>query len=275
MKKKMSSIGTCKHGKSAPVAVLEQLEASQGGTGRHRCVVCAYQVGYDDGKVGKKKHNSERCNHGNMAPIDVLQGLAESQAGTGRHKCTVCAYCEGYNEGFKGIERPILSSGALEETEPPAFSQKNKKRGSYTFKGQKRDYLNEEKRKQALGIAGELLVLKYEKKCLTEKGCHDLAEKVVHVSVEEGDGAGYDIKSFTERGEEKYIEVKTTTSKSKSMPFLISENELEFARRYTNNYYIYRVYDLNRTKKSVKFYKVQGNPEEKFNISPTEYRVFP
>ena len=41
-------------------------------------------------------------------------------------------------------------------------------------------------------------------------GRPDLAEKVIHVSQIEGDGAGYDIKSFHEDGTVKYIEVKTT-----------------------------------------------------------------
>ena len=48
-----------------------------------------------------------------------------------------------------------------------------------------------------LGLAGELLVLEYERKNLIDAGRKDLAENVQHVSVEQGDGAGYDIRSFS------------------------------------------------------------------------------
>ena len=40
---------TCKHGQGAPKAVISELPESQAGTGRHRCVVCAYAVGLTAG----------------------------------------------------------------------------------------------------------------------------------------------------------------------------------------------------------------------------------
>jgi hypothetical protein len=38
-----STFETCKHEKQAPREVLDSLPESQGGTGRHKCVVCACQ----------------------------------------------------------------------------------------------------------------------------------------------------------------------------------------------------------------------------------------
>jgi hypothetical protein len=35
----------CSHGKVAPKKILKSLGDSQGGSGRHKCVICAYQVG--------------------------------------------------------------------------------------------------------------------------------------------------------------------------------------------------------------------------------------
>jgi hypothetical protein len=41
----------CKHQQSAPKAHLEQLPEAQAGTGRHRCVVCAYAMGLTEGEA--------------------------------------------------------------------------------------------------------------------------------------------------------------------------------------------------------------------------------
>jgi hypothetical protein len=40
---------TCNHGKTAPQSVLDDLPHSQAGTGRHKCAVCAYQLGFEAG----------------------------------------------------------------------------------------------------------------------------------------------------------------------------------------------------------------------------------
>lgn len=46
----------CKHGKSAPEYILMDLPASQAGTGRHRCAVCAFHEGLVEG-MNKGKEN--------------------------------------------------------------------------------------------------------------------------------------------------------------------------------------------------------------------------
>lgn len=73
-----------------------------------------------------------------------------------------------------------------------------------------------------LGLEGELLVLEQEIKSLREINRHDLADKVVHVSVVEGDGAGHDIKSYDHLGNPKFIEIKTTKGSS-TTPFFIAQ----------------------------------------------------
>ena len=93
-----------------------------------------------------------------------------------------------------------------------------------------------------LGFAGQKLVLDYEKRRLSEAGREDLAARVRHVAVEEGDGAGYDIQSFTDDGAIRHIEVKTTSGPAET-DFFITENELEFARENERTYSLYRVYD--------------------------------
>ena len=94
------------------------------------------------------------------------------------------------------------------------------------------------KYRKLLGDLGENLVLEYERKRLHDVGLIDLANKVKHVSAEEGDGAGYDILSFEENGEKKFIEVKTTRGSVRS-DFYISANEVEFSKNHADNFYLY------------------------------------
>jgi Domain of unknown function (DUF3883) len=55
-----------------------------------------------------------------------------------------------------------------------------------------------------------------------------LASKVKWVAQEDGDGAGYDILSFSPNGQERFLEVKTTVGHQRT-PFFLSRNEKDFA----------------------------------------------
>ena len=82
-----------------------------------------------------------------------------------------------------------------------------------------REALNKE-----LGLAGELFVLNIEKQRLLNAGLHDLANRVEHISQTQGDGAGYDIRSFKEDGGDYFIEVKTTQGGKTSTFSLVQTN---------------------------------------------------
>jgi hypothetical protein len=69
----------------------------------------------------------------------------------------------------------------------------------------------------------------------------DLAKKVRWVSVEDGDGAGYDIRSFEPGGKERLIEVKTTNGAART-PFFITRNECEIAASRADVWRLYRVH---------------------------------
>ncbi len=98
-------------------------------------------------------------------------------------------------------------------------------------------------------MCGEKLVYKFEEKKLKESKDSRLRERnVEHTSIENGDGDGYDILSYsidatTNDIIPKYIEVKTTVGDIDT-PFYISENEYE-KMRSLKNYVIYRVFDCN------------------------------
>ncbi len=74
------------------------------------------------------------------------------------------------------------------------------------------NYLEREAHNRSLGFAGEELVLNYERARLIRSGQERLAGSIEHVSRVRGDAEGFDILSFEESGQERLIEVKTTSS---------------------------------------------------------------
>jgi hypothetical protein len=103
------------------------------------------------------------------------------------------------------------------------------------------DPVERDLRNRELGLAGELAVLDHERHWLADRGRGDLSERVCHVSVEIGDGLGYDIASFTDQGVPKLIEVKTTRGGA-GTPFFMSRNERERAEQLADTYHLYRVH---------------------------------
>lgn len=160
----------------------------------------------------------------------------------------------------------------LIQTDPPTQAPVSGGKLPNNFSGRHIDFAESDDRNRQLGKTGEELVLEFEKNTLIKTGRSDLAEKVIHTSVVEGDGAGYDILSFNTDGENKYIEVKTTSGGA-STPFYITLNELNFSREKSENYYLYRVYELNSKDKAGKFYLFKGSLFDHFNLEAIQFKV--
>jgi hypothetical protein len=99
-----------------------------------------------------------------------------------------------------------------------------------------RDYLN-----RSLGRAGEAFVVDLERNRLNEGNRADLARKVRWTAAEDGDGAGYDVSSFSLEGHPQLIEVKTTNGSSRT-PFFLTRNEWDIAKQCPEEWRIYRVH---------------------------------
>jgi predicted transcriptional regulator len=121
------------------------------------------------------------------------------------------------------------------------------------------------------GELGEMFVYDLEKNYLTKIGRSDLAGRVEHVS-KEGDGHGYDIKSFNENGTEKFIEVKATNASSGST-FNISKNEFNFLQTHLSNAVLYHVHNVNNKHETTVIVYSASAVVNSPDISPSGYVV--
>jgi Domain of unknown function (DUF3883) len=153
---------------------------------------------------------------------------------------------------------------------PPELRQSEKPLPEYIAKLiRKFDPVTRDANNRALGKAGESFVVKHEKRFLHLIGRQDLAKDVRWIAEEEGDGAGYDILSFTDRGDTKHIEVKTTVGGSRT-PFFVSRNEYEFCKHAQDSYSLVRLFDF---RKNVRGFELNGLLDKHVGLSTETFRA--
>ena len=123
-------------------------------------------------------------------------------------------------------------------------------------------------------MLGELFILRSEFDFLKLNGKDDLANKIQHISVEIGDGLGYDILSYDLFGKEKKIEVKTTRSDI-SRPFYLTRNELEVSSKNPENYYLYRLFDFDSNLNKGKYYIITGDLSNSLALDALLFIAYP
>lgn len=185
--------------------------------------------------------------------------------------------------------------GALKEVSAPTASNKARSTNSDKNGRQKKNRVGtlnlRPSRLKQIGDNGEKLVLQYEIEQLKNSPFPHLAEDVIHSSVVEGDGLGYDILSYCpdkyamykdKKESIKYIEVKTTNQRLDA-PFFISGNELDLAKEEGEKFLLYRVYLPDRDKQkeneedaneTFSFYVIDGKCLlEEYEFTPASYKV--
>lgn len=139
------------------------------------------------------------------------------------------------------------------------------------FAASRRDYIAQEARNRTLGRAGELFVLELESRRLHAAGKTELAARVEHVAVTQGDGLGYDVHSFEENGKDRLIEVKTTVF-GEYTPFYVSRNEVARSRNDADIYRLYRVFDF---RKKPRIFSIEGRIDVGFRLEAVSYLASP
>ena len=137
------------------------------------------------------------------------------------------------------------------------------------------NYSQREAENRQLGESGERFVVDFEQFHLARAGREDLAHEVEWSSREQGDGLGYDVRSFRiedgmAKDEEIFIEVKTT-NRGKYQPFYISENEVEFSREFEDRYHLYRVYEF--CSRGRRLFRMPGRIDDHVRLNPVLYRA--
>jgi predicted HNH restriction endonuclease len=110
---------TCDHNSTIPDDVFARIPGSQAGSGRHRCVICAYAQGVAAARRAstiRELGKTESCKHGSEALSEILRALQESQSGGGRHKCCTCAFQFGFQSLTADIEAQTLADVETEDT---------------------------------------------------------------------------------------------------------------------------------------------------------------
>jgi Domain of unknown function (DUF3883) len=133
------------------------------------------------------------------------------------------------------------------------------------------DYLAREARNSQLGRAGEEFVVAFERARLRALGRDSLASQVEHVSATQGDGLGFDVLSFDERGDERFIEVKTTQF-GREAPFFVTRSEVDFSNERQTAYDLYRVY---RFRADPRLFTLPGSLASSCQLSAEQYIALP
>lgn len=159
----------------------------------------------------------------------------------------------------------------LKTTQPPALTLREGAASPRTARLV--DYAKREAANRSLGLAGERLVVEHYRRVLRTAGRTDLAKRVRHVAVEDGDGLGYDIHGFDTDGSDLFVEVKTTRAGART-PFFLSANEVRASREHGRTYRLVRVYDFEQPQ-GPNHYVLLGPLDEVCDLQPATYRAVP
>lgn len=129
------------------------------------------------------------------------------------------------------------------------------------------NYLEREARNSSLGRAGEAFVIRFERGRLIRAGKELLAERIEHISAVDGDGAGFDVRSFESNGRDRLIEVKTTAY-GKQTPFFLTRNELSVSRDRADVYHLYRLF---RFRNVPRLFGLQGALDQACHLDPIQF----
>ena len=156
--------------------------------------------------------------------------------------------------------------------------RKYRKTGKKIQRTKKPDYIAEEIIKTNQGIINEKVVYENEIRRLMEEKAQEQIKKMEEFFNNKKENEGFDILSFelNDNGEyvEKYIEVKSTKG-NEGTPIDITSDEIDFAKRHIDNYYLYRIINSESKDRYLKI--VKGKDlfnNTNYNFIPTSYKIY-
>lgn len=170
-------------------------------------------------------------------------------------------------------DKPTRDQSSLQAIDPPPAPRLNPLEDidqKLLPVAQKFDMEERHKRNQILGRAGEECVFRYEIARLQQIGRSDLARRVKWISEEEGDGAGYDIESYSPEGKIRLIEVKTTNGWERT-PFHISRNELAVSEDRPSEWRLLRLWNFVRSPRA---FELNPPLDKHVNLCATSYQAY-
>jgi 5-methylcytosine-specific restriction protein A len=140
----------------------------------------------------------------------------------------------------------------------------------------KPDYIAEELVKTKQGELNEKTIYERELQRVMELEAQEAIKKMEEFFKNKNDSEGYDILSFEQQEDgtlkEIYIEVKSTKG-NEGTPIDITDNELEFAKKHVDHYYLYRIYNSDKNNKKLKI--VSGEELlENYLFIPANYKIY-
>ncbi len=140
----------------------------------------------------------------------------------------------------------------------------------------KPDYIAEELVKTKQGKLNEKVIYERELQKMMQLEAKEEVERMEEFFKNRNDSEGYDILSFEQQEDgslkEIYIEVKSTKG-NESTPIDITDNELEFAKKHIDQYYLYRIYNSDKKNKTLKI--VTGKElVENYIFIPSSYKIY-
>lgn len=216
----------------------------------------------DDDKIPSSTRNE----------IMIIQRIGNIVA----HQQTVVKeYAEGFivDKNFRPAKFIAIEGVGNNKRALSSTKIQQRKNSSHIFTGRKIDWSKKRERDADLGNMGEEFVYEYERERVYNFDPSSVS-RVLHLSILQGDGLGYDISSVNEDGSTRRIEVKTTSG-GLDTPFYMSKNEKLFFETYKDDgAFVYRVYDFDKNTRRGKIEIITANDLlTNYNFDPVTFAV--
>lgn len=170
------------------------------------------------------------------------------------------------------ILKGLKSNNTLSVISEEEINQRKNLRSQFSTK--KIDWIGLNENHSEIGRLGEEFVIRFETNRILSFAPQD-TNRILHLSEEQGDGAGFDIISLNNDGKDRYIEVKTTRN-NLDTPFYMTENERKFFHLHENqnDLFLYRVFNFDKRNRKGKIKIISASELFKdYQFDPISYKV--